>query len=220
MIVVAIIAIIAAIAIPGLLRARISANEGSAIGSLRTMATAQAQYQSQSQSDQDNDGTGEFGLLGELAGTAPRRSNPARIKANPSFVTAALGPVGTLNYSTKSGYRVQMILPGLITDSGTATGMTYTLPGVTVDAQETKWRMYAWPVAVKASGIRCFGVDQAAEVLAAANMSGTNYRYSGGSTMPSYTAAVPTTDADNNMFNGNMTAGTGTDTQRWAGAGN
>jgi len=45
LIVVAIILIIAAIAIPNLLRARISANESSAAGATRTMTTAEIQYQ-------------------------------------------------------------------------------------------------------------------------------------------------------------------------------
>ena len=40
LIVVAIIGIIAAIAVPGLLRARMSGNEASAIGSIRTIASA------------------------------------------------------------------------------------------------------------------------------------------------------------------------------------
>ncbi len=46
LIVVAIILIIAAIAIPNLLRARISANEASAVSSLRTMNTACITYDS------------------------------------------------------------------------------------------------------------------------------------------------------------------------------
>jgi len=45
LIVVAIILIIAAIAIPNLLRARIAANEASAVSSLRTLNTAQVTYQ-------------------------------------------------------------------------------------------------------------------------------------------------------------------------------
>src|SRR5260221_2895769 len=44
LIVVAIILIIAAIAIPNLLRARISANEGSAVSCMRTINTAQFAY--------------------------------------------------------------------------------------------------------------------------------------------------------------------------------
>ena len=46
LIVVAIIGIIAAIAVPGLLRARMSGNESSAIGSLRAINTAEASYSS------------------------------------------------------------------------------------------------------------------------------------------------------------------------------
>lgn len=46
LIVVAIILIIAAIAIPNLLRARIAANESSAVQSIRTINTAQVTYQS------------------------------------------------------------------------------------------------------------------------------------------------------------------------------
>lgn len=46
LIVVAIILVIAAIAIPNLLRSRIAANQASAIGSLRTINTAEESYQS------------------------------------------------------------------------------------------------------------------------------------------------------------------------------
>ncbi len=46
LIVVAIIGIIAAIAVPGLLRARMSGNESSAIGSLRSINSAQSTYAS------------------------------------------------------------------------------------------------------------------------------------------------------------------------------
>ncbi len=45
MIVVAIIALLAAIAIPNLLRARLNANEGAAIGNMHTLVTALGSYQ-------------------------------------------------------------------------------------------------------------------------------------------------------------------------------
>ena len=45
MIVVAVIAIIAAMAIPRLLRSRMSANEAAAIGALRTISNAEVQFQ-------------------------------------------------------------------------------------------------------------------------------------------------------------------------------
>ncbi len=63
LIVVAIILIIAAIAIPNLLRAKMSANEASAVGSLRTINTAEIQYSS-------TYGIG-FGTLGAIGSSAP-----------------------------------------------------------------------------------------------------------------------------------------------------
>ena len=61
LIVVAIIGIIAAIAIPNLLASKRAANEGSAIASLRTMTGAQAAYQI-------TKGAGEYGTLANLMG--------------------------------------------------------------------------------------------------------------------------------------------------------
>jgi prepilin-type N-terminal cleavage/methylation domain-containing protein len=60
LIVVAIIGIIAAIAIPNLLASKRAANEGSAIASLRTLTGAEATYQS-------TKGAGEYGNLAGLA---------------------------------------------------------------------------------------------------------------------------------------------------------
>ncbi len=61
LIVVAIIGIIAAIAIPNLLASKRAANEGSAQSSLRTIHSSEAVYQS-------TKGNGEFGTLADLAG--------------------------------------------------------------------------------------------------------------------------------------------------------
>ena len=57
MIVVAIIAIIAAIAIPNLIEARKTGNETSAIGALRTISSVQAQFR---EGDRDNDQTLDY----------------------------------------------------------------------------------------------------------------------------------------------------------------
>ncbi len=67
LIVVAIILIIAAIAIPNLLRARMAANEASAVGSLRTYNTAEAMYFSTYQVGYPTD----FAFLGPAVGTPP-----------------------------------------------------------------------------------------------------------------------------------------------------
>jgi prepilin-type N-terminal cleavage/methylation domain-containing protein len=55
LIVVAIIGIIAAIAIPSLLRARVSANESATLGDIRTLISAQAAYQSANSGFYDGD---------------------------------------------------------------------------------------------------------------------------------------------------------------------
>lgn len=60
LIVVAIIGIIAAIAIPNLLASRRAANEGSAISSLRTIHSSQATYQATA-------GAGEYGSTAQLS---------------------------------------------------------------------------------------------------------------------------------------------------------
>jgi type IV pilus assembly protein PilA len=61
LIVVAIILIIAAIAIPNLLKSRMAANESSAVGSVRTLNTAQITYQASCP------GTGFSASIGELS---------------------------------------------------------------------------------------------------------------------------------------------------------
>ena len=63
LIVVAIILIIAAIAIPNLLRSKIAANESSAVGSVRTIGTAEVTYSS-------SWGTGYAADLASLGGAA------------------------------------------------------------------------------------------------------------------------------------------------------
>jgi len=86
LIVVAIILIIAAIAIPNLLRSRMAANEASAVGSLRTLNTAAVTYSSTYPS------VGYPGTLGALAPAASATSAAA------DLVDSVLAA------GTKSGY--------------------------------------------------------------------------------------------------------------------
>lgn len=90
LIVVAIILIIAAIAIPNLLRAKIAANESSAVSSLRTITTAETTYAS-------SWGTGYAAGLDNLGGAAP---------CSTSTATAACIIDSALSVApyTKSGY--------------------------------------------------------------------------------------------------------------------
>src|SRR5947199_5316715 len=93
MIVVAIIAIIAAIAIPNLLSARLNANETSSIATLRNVSSCQAQFQASAKVDVDNDGTGEFGMFRELSSAVACRTSgnagTTGIVLNPSILSGA-----------------------------------------------------------------------------------------------------------------------------------
>ena len=96
LIVVAIILIIAAIAIPNLLRARISANESAAVGNLRTINTAEVAYQTSFPS------VGYSTDLPSLAGAAcplpiPTSASACLIDVTLGAATVAAGP-------GKSGY--------------------------------------------------------------------------------------------------------------------
>jgi prepilin-type N-terminal cleavage/methylation domain-containing protein len=90
LIVVAIILIIAAIAIPNLLRARITSNESAAVGALRTLNTAQVSYSSTYST------VGFASTLTDMAGTTCATTAPASNSA--CLIDSALGSW------TKSGY--------------------------------------------------------------------------------------------------------------------
>ena len=169
-IIIILILIIAAIAIPGLMRARISANEASSIGTLRTLATSQEQFKHGVGVDQDDDGTGEYGLLNELSGvTNCRDSKGGYSKAPlfPSYITRRLA-CKHRGFASKSGYSFKVYLPGIVTDTGRGP-VKGTKNAETIDAQENSWIAYAWPMQFRSSGIRAFAVDQAGEVFASPN---------------------------------------------------
>jgi type IV pilus assembly protein PilA len=200
MIVIAIIAIVAAIAIPRLLSARIAANESAAIATLRSVSTAQAQVQSSNAIDTDADGAGEFAYFAELAGTVPRRiSNgvpavPAAGAAIDLLVPPILGSAfGTLTGSrvSRQGYLFQMWLPGP-TAGGLIAGIAEDATGGKVAAPfpdpsngQAMWCCYAWPVDRTRTGNRAFFVNQYGDLLQCLNRSGTVF---------TNTTSVPTFD--------------------------
>jgi len=101
LIVVAIILIIAAIAIPNLLRSRIAANQASAVGSLRTLNTAEVTYAT-------TYNTGFSPTLGSLGPPLPSTPIPtASFAGLVDEVLSGIGTAGTNNtvlVSSKSGY--------------------------------------------------------------------------------------------------------------------
>ena len=115
LIVVAIIGIIAAIAVPGLLRARMSGNEASAIGSMRAINSAQVTYAASC-------GGGGYAVsLADLA-TKPTAGGDAFISAdlNANDVTKS-----GYTFALEDGLAVQDVLDAAGTCNGTASKSSY-----------------------------------------------------------------------------------------------
>ena len=187
MIVVAIIAIIAAIAIPRLMSARLAANEAAAISTLRSVATAQAQLQSSGAIDTDGDGAGEYGYFAELAGTVPLRVNLAGVPAAgvagrdelfPSILSSTFSVVAGSRVQ-RQGYIFQMWLPAA-TAGGVVAGIAEDAAGGKAAAPfpnpnngEIIWCCYAWPANRNKTGNRAFFVSYEGEILQCQNRSAT-----------------------------------------------
>ena len=130
LIVVAIIGIIAAIAVPGLLRARMSGNETSAIGSLRAIHSGQVNFHA-------NCAGGFFaGSLASL-GTAP-------IAGGDAFISPDL----TTDPSVKSGYTVTLT-PGVAGAAAQCNG----------GATAASYAAIADPVTAGSTGTRFFHIN-------------------------------------------------------------
>jgi type IV pilus assembly protein PilA len=114
LIVVAIILIIAAIAIPNLLRSRIAANEASAVGSLRTINTAEVTYASTYPTQGFATDLGTLGgtgtsatsatalLLDNVLGAAGGSAAPGNVKSGYSFYVTATGAQPVPTYSSNA----------------------------------------------------------------------------------------------------------------------
>ncbi len=231
MIVVAIIAIIAAIAIPSLLRSRMTSNETATVGSLRTMVASEAQFQGAMVVDQDLDGTGEYGYLQELAGAmganVPRVvAGQAQSNVRPGeFITQVLGVVAANGTASKSGYMYYMYLPNAGgTTSPEVPGLWAGIAG-DANSQETRFMCYAWPNTYDQSGKRCFVVNQQGEVFAARNVTAGGVPLYSGAVGALAPAAMDSTApvANQNDISApfaDSTAGTpGVDGQLWVPAG-
>ena len=140
--VVAIIGIIAAIAIPGLLRARMAGNEASGIGSLRSIISGETAFSSSC-------GQGGYATsLSQLAAAAPG--------TNQGFISPDLAD----DMSTKSGYTFELtaglssnvVLPQAATCSNVADALaTYFAEGD--------------PLTFGRTGTRHFGTDQRGSIF-------------------------------------------------------
>jgi type IV pilus assembly protein PilA len=138
LLVIAVIAIIAAIAVPGLMHARMAGNEASAIGSLRTINSAQATYASSC------GGNGYAQWLEDLA-RAPQSSS-----------TGFISPDLATNGASKSGYFVALAPDPGATDLLAAGGACNANTRSTVSAYFSD----AHPQAVGMSGRFAYASDK------------------------------------------------------------
>lgn len=158
LIVVAIIGIIAAIAIPSLLRARVSANEAAAIGDIRTVISAEAAYQSSNAGFYDN--------LPCLASPGSGACIPSYPLTAPTFLDGNLAGFGA-----KQGYN-RTIFPGTPAPApvGPPTYSPSSIAGFAYSATPTsKDQTGVRGFAGDASGVICFdptGLDPAAGLSA------------------------------------------------------
>src|SRR5262249_51324328 len=184
MIVVAIIAIIASIAIPNLLSARLNANESAAVATLKNILSAQAQCQASGIIDANRNGAGEYGFFGELSGAQPVRNNETggvgTERVAPPYLSGAFG-----NVQTGRAYRYALFLPSAA-GAPTAEAAGGGGSGVSISANnaEVMWCAYAWPSSYGNSGKRTFFVNQAGDVLSSRN---ATTRYNGTVNVPAGT---------------------------------
>jgi prepilin-type N-terminal cleavage/methylation domain-containing protein len=169
MIVVAIIAIIAAIAIPNLLSARLNANETSAISTLRSVSSAQAQFQAAAKADVDADGTGEFGLFREMSGAVGVRTNSTGGTVgnvlNPPVLSGAFRTFNANSEVSRSGYLFKMFLPGAGGIGVEEKSSGALAAAVDSDLAETSWCCYTSPSSYSTSGNRTFFVNQTGDII-------------------------------------------------------
>ena len=138
LIVVAIIGIIAAIAIPSLLRARVSANESATQGDIRTVISASAAYEG------SNNGNGYPSAASCLSTPANAACIPGYAATAPTFLDSNLAQAAL----TKSGYM-----------------RTYTVTANAVGKGRSGYCYAATPTTLNRTGTRSFGGD-ASGVLA------------------------------------------------------
>ena len=140
LIVVAIIGIIAAIAIPSLLRARVSANESATIGDIRTVISAFAAYQS---------ANGGFYDQNITCLTDPDACIPSYPSAAPTFLDSQLTVL-----ATKSGYNRSW-------DPG---NLVAPIPATSSPSSSGVYAYHATPATLNQTGVRGFAGEASGRI--------------------------------------------------------
>jgi prepilin-type N-terminal cleavage/methylation domain-containing protein len=142
LIVVAIIGIIAAIAIPSLLRARVSANESATLGDIRTLISSQAAYQSANSGFYDSS-------LSCLTLPSSATCIPSYPSIAPTFLDSQLAAL-----NAKSGYNRTFAGGGAVTPAVATASPTST----------PTYRYDATPLVIGQTGVRGFAADSSGRI--------------------------------------------------------
>lgn len=192
LVVTSLIAIIAAIALPNLLSARLSSNESAAISTMKHIVSAQSVAKQSGVIDQDTDGLGEYAWFAEMGGAINVRDNTGPNNGplmQPSSLAKSMSLVNANGVVTKSGYVYSLALPaagGAPVNEAAGGGSPV---GEDADLCETTWVCYSWPTGFATSGKRAFVVNQDGDVLQTSNLG------AGAITSYNSTTSMPTPDA-------------------------
>ncbi|WP_372366273.1 hypothetical protein [Candidatus Uabimicrobium sp. HlEnr_7] len=153
------VALAASVAVPGFLRARMSANEASAMATLKSITTSQMLFQSSNAVDQNQNGMGEYAFLQELTGQINVRGTNA--PASPGYLSSFNFEQGI---AAKSGYYFYCYLPGTDTAIGEK-NFSGELNESAATLQEQSFVVYAWPESHGSTGNRVFAINQNGEII-------------------------------------------------------
>ena len=161
----AVVAIIAAIAIPNLLESRVASNEAAAASSLKSgVFPAEVQFQAGNYHDRDKDGIGDFGFFGEMSG--------GPIAGKPDSPKLALLPAGwNAANPVVNGYRFAVFIPDGHGGALSADQDHDIVGGTPADSPETAFVAYAWPEK-HGNGRRAFAITTGGVIFATTFKSG------------------------------------------------
>ena len=218
MIVIAIIAIIAAIAIPNLLESRVTANESAASASLKAGVFAgQVQFGGAGYLDRDQDNVGEYGSMRMLAGiesTSKNAPGAIRLLTGPLSNTASWNTAGAASTAPgqglMSGYHFSAMMASetdattevtteLIFDgwNGSGAALVGSVTAGTANQGERGWAAAAVPQEWGNTGRRIFTMSNDGQLRSPANPDVQNLMFGYTSAIANGNKALPSVGAAN-----------------------
>ncbi|MBI2193245.1 MAG: DUF2950 family protein [Planctomycetes bacterium] len=150
MVVISVLAVVAILAIPNVLDAKQSANETTAITTLKYVAQAQESFREEVEMNEDQDDSGEYGTFAQLSGV--EKTSRGHV-ANPPYLDERFRQADPEAAIEIKGYRFRLFLPDRARRLGSQEFSV-------TDEREAFWCAYAWPVQPGKTGRRVFFIHQ------------------------------------------------------------